>query len=117
MNGAPPRRGGVYAARLDPVEGSEQGGTRPVVVVSHDDFNAAMPIVTVVPCTGYRGPRRIYSSEVLLTRGTGGLRLDSLVMCHQIRTASRTRLGRKLGSLDATAMSAIAAGLRAHLEL
>ena len=31
--GSPPRRGEVYSLRLDLVEGSEQRGTRPAVVV------------------------------------------------------------------------------------
>jgi mRNA-degrading endonuclease toxin of MazEF toxin-antitoxin module len=38
-------RGDVYDARLDPVEGSEQGGTRPVVIVSRDAINAHSPVV------------------------------------------------------------------------
>jgi mRNA interferase MazF len=42
-------RGEVYDARLDPVEGSEQGGTRPVVIVSRDAINAYSPVVLAVP--------------------------------------------------------------------
>lgn len=50
-------RGEVYDARLDPVEGSEQGGTRPVVIVSRDAINAYSPVVLAVPCTTYRENR------------------------------------------------------------
>ena len=60
------RRGEVYDARLDPTEGSEQAGTRPVVIVSRDAINAASPVVIVVPCTTYRAGRRLYPSQVVL---------------------------------------------------
>jgi len=45
------RRGDVYDARLDPVEGFEQSGSRPVVIVSRDAVNASSPVVNAVACT------------------------------------------------------------------
>ena len=45
------RRGDVFLARLSPTEGSEQQGTRPVVVVSRDAINQYSPVVVVVPLT------------------------------------------------------------------
>lgn len=50
------KRGEVYIARLDPVEGSEQGGNRPVIVVSRDAINVSSPVVLTVPCTSYQQP-------------------------------------------------------------
>jgi mRNA interferase MazF len=47
------KRGEVYDARLEPVEGSEQGGNRPVIIVSRDVINAYSPVVLAVPCTTY----------------------------------------------------------------
>ena len=44
-------RGSVWRVRLDPVEGSEQGGTRPVVIISSDLLNAPLPVVTVAVIT------------------------------------------------------------------
>lgn len=43
------RRGNVYDARLDPTEGSEQAGARPVIIVSRDAINNASPVVLAVP--------------------------------------------------------------------
>jgi hypothetical protein len=60
------RRGEVYDARLDPTEGSEQAGSRPVIIVSRDSINAASPVILAVPCTTYRPDRRLYPSQVLL---------------------------------------------------
>ncbi|MBI4728931.1 MAG: type II toxin-antitoxin system PemK/MazF family toxin [Acidobacteria bacterium] len=110
------RRGEIYAARLDPVEGSEQGGTRPVLVVSNDLFNEVMPVATVAPLTTYRRPRRhVYPGEVLLASGKAGLRADSLVLCHQIRTVSRSRVGRRIGRLAGSDLAAVDEALRLHL--
>lgn len=118
MTIAAPRRGDVVAARLEPVEGSEQGGTRPVVVVSNDLFNEVMPVVTVVPVTTYAGrARRVYPSEVLVDRGTGGLRADSLILCHQVRTIAASRIGRRIGRLDDGAVARVSESLRIHLDL
>ena len=43
------RRGEIYDARLEMTEGSEQGGTRPVIIVSRDVINLSSPVVLVVP--------------------------------------------------------------------
>jgi mRNA interferase MazF len=42
-------RGEVYDARLEPVEGSEQGGTRPVIIVSRATINTYSPVVWLFP--------------------------------------------------------------------
>jgi len=88
------RRWDVFWADLQPSVGSEQGGgRRPVVVVSNDGFNAAMNTVTVLLLTQLEGKRRKpYAFEVMLPPGTLDKRLSSIVMPHQIRTISKTRL-------------------------
>ena len=60
------KRGEVYDARLDPVEGSEQRGSRPVVVVSRDAIHEFSPVVSAAPCTTWREGRRIYPSQVFV---------------------------------------------------
>ncbi len=88
----------VFEASLDPAAGAEQKGTRPVLIVSNEEFNEAMPNVTILPLTSTK--RRLYPSEILLPAGKGGQPLESIVMAHQIRTISKQRLGRALGYLD-----------------
>jgi mRNA interferase MazF len=68
----------VYLADLEPSAGSEQGGRRPVLVVSNNDFNSVMPVITVIPLTSLKDGRRIYPSEVLLKKGCANLEVDSL---------------------------------------
>lgn len=112
-----PRRGDVFDARLDPVEGSEQAGTRPVVVVSRDALNAVVPRVIVVPCTTHHPDRRVYPSQALLAAPDGGLTNDSLALGDQVRTLAVQRLVRRRGALSAAAVGRIDRALLIALDL
>jgi len=92
----------VYRATLDPVIGSEQRGTRPVLVISQDDFNRLMPTVTILPLTSHKPGRRVYPNEVLLPPGTASLPSASLVLVHQIRTIAKSRLSTYYGTRRAS---------------
>jgi len=108
----------VFLADLSPAIGSEQRGERPIAVVSDEDFNAVMPVVTVLPITSLKEGRRVYPNEVLLKAGHGGLRKDSIVLAHQIRTVSKARLKKQIGNInDAEIKEAINDALRIHLNL
>ena len=106
----------VIEADLDPTQGSEQRGLRPVLVVSNDAFNRAIPNVTVLPLTSTA--RRLYPSEVSLPQGVAGQPLASIVLAHQIRTISQRRLGRQLGTLaDQDLRRAVQGAIKDHLDL
>jgi mRNA interferase MazF len=110
-------RGEVYDARLDPVEGSEQGGIRPAVIVSRNQLNAALQTVVVVPCSSYRPGRRIYAAQVLLRAPEGGLRTDSVVLGEQVRVLGKHRLLRRRGTVSPQALAAIDRILAIALDL
>ena len=106
----------VYEADLDPTAGAEQKGQRSVLIVSNEEFNQAMPNLTVLPLTSTQ--RRLYPSEVLLPSKVAGQPLDSIVMAHQIRTISKQRLGKVLGHLnDTTLRSEISEAMKEHLDI
>ena len=106
----------VMEANLDPVAGAEQKGTRPVLIVSNEEFNQAMPNVTVLPLTSTK--RRLYPSEVFLPEGRAGQPLDSTIMAHQIRTISKQRLKGLLGYLeDSQLQDEVCAAIKEHLDL
>ncbi|MHC5597580.1 MAG: type II toxin-antitoxin system PemK/MazF family toxin [Nostoc sp.] len=111
------RRGEVYDARLEPTEGSEQGGTRPVIIVSRDVINAASPVVLAVPCTTYRSSKRIYPTQVLIQQPDGGFTHDSLAMTDQIRVLSKSRLLRLRGTLSEEAIAQLNQALLIALDL
>ena len=110
-------RGEVYDARLGPTEGSEQAGTRPVIIVSRNAINAASTVVLAVPCTTYRTGRRVYPSQILLRAPDGGLSVDSIALGEQVRATATTRLLGLRGVLPQSAMSALDRALAIALDL
>jgi mRNA interferase MazF len=112
-----PKRGDVYLARLDPKEGSEQAGARPVVVVSRDSINQNSPVVIVVPVTDRSNKKRLYPSQVVLKAGDGGLSIDSIALAEQVRAISTTRFIKHLGNLTLQSVTQIGAALKIALDL
>lgn len=94
------RRWAIYRAELDPVIGSEQGKSRPVLIISEDAINGLLNIVNVLPLTSRKEKRKIYPNEVLIEGGRYGLSSESIVLCHQIRTLDKKRLSRLYGNIE-----------------
>lgn len=111
------QRGDVFEATLDPVEGSEQGGRRPVVIVSRDAITANSPVVIVLPMSSLENFKKVYPSQVVLRSNESGLSRDSVVMADQIRTVSKTRLTRFLAHLQEPAIRKIDEVLKLTLAL
>ena len=89
----------IYRASLDPVVGSEQGKSRPVIIISEDAINDLLNIVNVLPITTRKVQRQIYPNEVLLSSNSYGLENESIILCHQIRTLDKVRLTKKYGEV------------------
>ncbi|HEY2972898.1 MAG TPA: type II toxin-antitoxin system PemK/MazF family toxin [Pyrinomonadaceae bacterium] len=90
----------VWLANLDPIVGSEQGRTRPVLVISVSSLNEILPVVNVIPITSRKPNRRIYPNEAFLPAKTAGLTLDSIALCYQIRTLDKRRLTQMFGAVE-----------------
>lgn len=90
----------VFLANLDPVIGSEQGKTRPVLVISEEEINQILPVVNFLPITARKAGRQIYPNEVLIPAGTAGLDKESIVLFDQIRTLDKIRLARTIGKIE-----------------
>lgn len=113
------RRGEIYVAALRPRSGSEQRGTRPVVVVSGDGFNTTpgWRSVVVVPCSTSSSQEARGPTAVALPAGAGGLARPSVALCHQVTTLDRAKLTRCLGALEPHELTALEEGLKAALDL
>ncbi|MBZ5628846.1 MAG: type II toxin-antitoxin system PemK/MazF family toxin [Acidobacteriia bacterium] len=113
----PTLRGEVYLANLEPVEGSEQGGTRPVVIVSRDAINKFSPVVVICPITDASNKKKVYPSHIKVAAGMGGLTMESIVLCEQVRAINKTRLRKQLGTFDRAIVTSIEAALKITLDL
>ncbi|MBI4648481.1 MAG: type II toxin-antitoxin system PemK/MazF family toxin [Bacteroidia bacterium] len=89
----------IYRANLDPTIGSEQGKSRPVLIISEDAINDLLNIVNILPITTRKKERTIYPNEALLPANKFGLSNESIVLCHQIRTVDKIRLSTEYGKI------------------
>jgi len=103
-----PERGEVWLAALDPVGPGEQGGKRPVLVVSTNAFNAwPVGLVIIVPITTRD---RGFAHHIPIAGG--GLDRASFAMPEYLRSVARRRLERRLGATEHSTLSTVGEWLR-----
>jgi len=100
------RRGEVWLADLNPTRGSEQAGTRPVLILQNNSINRFTITFLGIPLTTNLR-RASLPTCVRLSQGEGGLANDSVALCHQLRVLDKLRLRRRLGSVSDQTMAAI----------
>ncbi len=110
------KRGDIYFANLDPALGAETKKTRPVLIISNDANNKMATTATVIPITS--NTKRVYPFEVLLKTNDSGLPKPSKAQCHQIRTISKLRMGKKkAGKIKSNLMKQVEDALKIHLDI
>jgi mRNA interferase MazF len=92
------KRGDVYLADLDPVKGTEQAGRRPVLIFEDDRLIPVTLPVVIIPFTENVKMQKLPSC-VFVPKGEGGLRADSIAICHQIRALDKGGLVGYWGNL------------------
>ena len=100
------RRGDIYYADLSPVVGSEQGGTRPVLIVQNDTGNRHSPTVIAAAITSQLGKARL-PTHITVPGREVGLAKDSVILLEQIRTLDKRRLREHMGRLSDEQMSRV----------
>lgn len=100
------KRGDIFYADLSPVVGSEQGGTRPVLIIQNDTGNRHSPTVIAAAITSQTGKARL-PTHISLTGSSYGLSKDSVVLLEQIRTIDKRRLREHMGRLDDALMNQV----------
>jgi mRNA interferase MazF len=92
------KQGEIWRANLNPSHGSEQAGTRPVVIVSGNLLNANLPIVIMMPLTSriknYKG------HPVLEPSKSNGLKARSEILVFHVRSVAKDRLQQKIGRVE-----------------
>jgi mRNA interferase MazF len=109
----------IYYLDLDPTKGSEQKGTRPILVISNDAVNSNLPVFTCIPFSSVKPGAKIYPTEVFLSTEDSGLPKDSVLMLQQIRTVSIDRIyGNRIGEIkDEEIKAKINQALTLYFEL
>ena len=110
------RRGDIYFADLAPVVGSEQGGTRPVIVIQNDTGNKHSPTLIVATVTT-RIRKKENMPTHLLIKDNPAFREASVVQLEQIRTIDKCRIDNYLGKVTPHEMVAIEKALSISLAM
>ena len=109
------KRGEIYYADLSPVIGSEQGGTRPVLIVQNDVGNRFSPTVIAAAITSQKKSR--LPTHVDINGDLYGLDKNSVVLLEQIRTIDKRRLGERVGRLSNKTMKAVEQSINVSFAL
>jgi mRNA interferase MazF len=90
-----------------------------VVVVTSDGFNRteSWGSIIVVPVTTSSRQQSRGPTAVALPAGTAGLNKASIVLCHQITTLDRSKIGRRIGTLPKDLLSEVEDGIRAAIDI
>ncbi len=109
------KRGLVIDVDLDPTKGSETGKVRPCVIVTNNIYNERVPVIQVVPITGWTEKKnRIKTNVELLPSDENGLSKQSIADCLQTRPIDyRIRMVRIRGELTIQDMIRIDESLKA----
>ena len=100
------KQGDIYMVSLNPAQGREQQGHRPVLIVSSSQFNAATKLPVVLPITNGGDFARRIGFAVEIT----GIKTTGLIRCDQPRVLDiAERQGRKVDTLPAALLDDVLA--------
>ena len=107
------KRGDIYMVSLNPTQGREQQGYRPVLIVSPTQFNAATKLPVVLPITNGGDCARRIGFAVEIT----GIKTTGLIRCDQPRVLDiAERGGRKVDTLPAALLDDVLARVATLVE-
>ncbi len=110
------KRGDIFLVNLEPVAGSEQGKTRPCLVIQNNESNKFSPTTIIAPITTKVFSKE-YPTNVNIVAEESGLNFDSTILFNQIRAIDKTRLLKKLSCLNPAIMQKVNLAIKASLDL
>ena len=109
------RRGDIWLCDLPSSQGSEQSGTRPVVILQNDKGNTVSPVTTVIPLTSRM--KHSIPTHVFVPAQLSGCPVDSYALVEQIRVVDQSRLTKRLGQLHGSVLTHIGQVLCKNLQI
>lgn len=109
------RRGDVYYADLGKGVGSEQFGTRPVVIIQNDVGNRYSPTLIVAAVSSQVETKAILPTHHIVTEGC--FKQPSVIMLEQLRTIDKSRIGKYIGTLSQNEITAMNRALKVSVGL
>ncbi len=107
------KRGDIYLVTLDPIDGREQRGSRPVLVISPSEFNEATKLPVICPITSGGDFARRIGFAVPIT----GIKTTGVVRCDQPRVLDLGACNaRKVDTMPTSIMEEVLAKLATIFE-
>ena len=110
------KKGEIFLADLEPIKGSEQGGIRPVLIIQNDISNRYSP-VTIIAAITSKVFEKDYLTNIFISKQESGLDKGSTILLNQIRTIDKSRVIKKIGTLDNFTMNKVDMALSVSLGL
>lgn len=110
------KRGDVVLVNLEPVVGSEQGKTRPAVIIQNNLGNEYSPTTIVAPITSKVFTKE-FPTNVFIAQEDSKLKEDSTILLNQIRTIDKSRIIKKMNNLSAEIIAKINMAIKISLDL
>jgi len=110
------KRGNIVLVNLDPVIGSEQGKTRPALVIQNDIGNEYSPTVIIAPITT-KLFSKLFPTNVEIDDKNSSLKYKSTILLNQIRTIDKSRILKNYGSISNRKMKEVDDAIKNSLGL
>ena len=110
------KRGDIFLADLEPVQGSEQGGIRPALIIQNNVHNQYSPVIIIAAITSKNFTKE-FPTNVFLRKEDSRLKKDSTILLNQIRTIDKKRILKKVSVLDKEIMEKVNLAIKISLDL
>jgi len=108
------KRGEVVLVNFEPVKRSEQRGIRPALIIQNDIYNKYSPTTIVAPITS-KLFKKEYPTNVLLNKIDSKLNKESTILLNQIKTIDKSRIIKKISSLNQFIMRNVERAIKVSL--
>ena len=110
------KRGDIVLSNLEPVRGSEQGGIRPCLIIQNDKGNKYSPLTIIAPITSKEFTKE-FSTNVFISKFDSKLDKDSTILFNQIKTIDKSRIIKKISSLNSFLIHKVDMAIKISLAL
>ena len=108
--------GDILLVNFEPVRGSEQGGIRPSLVIQNDLGNKYSPTTIIAPITAKKFNKE-FPTNIHLLKEDSKLEKDSTILFNQIRTIDKSRVIKRISTLDETIMKKVDMAIKVSLGI
>jgi len=110
------KRGDIILANLEPIKGCEQGGIRPCLILQNNLHNKHSPVTIIAAITSKQFTKE-FPTNVFITKEDSMLDKDSTILLNQVRTIDKSRIIKKISSLNSFLMHKVDMAIKISLAL